>query len=283
MKRQWMMAVAALAVASLACSINLNVPRLKTGPTETVTISEAGPDGDAVAEVSLTMGAGSLSLTGGADGLVSGEIKYNIAEWKPTVTNQDGKVTIEQGPSDGINGIPGDDIVNDWELKLGNAPMELTINAGAYEGTVDLSGVPLRNLSINDGASKSEVKFDSLNPEEMDELRYETGASSVTLTGLANANFTDLIFKGGAGDYTLDFSGTLQRDASVDVTTGVSSLRIVIPEGMTAKVTVDSAISDVDTEGTWTTSGDTYETSGSGPTLTINVDMGVGSLKLVTK
>jgi len=117
----------------------------------------------------------------------------------------------------------------------------------------------------------------------MDELRYETGASSVTLTGLANANFTDLIFKGGAGDYTLDFSGTLQRDASVDVTTGVSSLRIVIPEGMTAKVTVDSAISDVDTEGTWTTSGDTYETSGSGPTLTINVDMGVGSLKLVTE
>lgn len=281
MKRQWMMAVAALAAASLACSIS--VPRLETGPTETVTVNEALPAGDAVAEVNLKMGAGTLSLTGGADGLVSGEIKYNIAEWKPTVTNQDGKVTIEQGSSDGISGIPGDDIVNDWELKLGNAPMELTLDAGAYEGAVDLSGVPLRNLSISDGASSSEVKFDSLNPEEMDELRYDTGASSVTLTGLANANFTDLIFKGGVGDYTLDFSGALQRDASVDITTGVSSLRIVIPEGMTAKVTVDGAISDVDTEGTWTTSGDTYETSGSGPILTINVDMGVGSLKLVNE
>ena len=42
-------------------------------------------------------------------------------------------------------------------------------------------------------------------------LRYETGASTVKLNGLANANFGTLIFSGGAGDYTLDFSGDLQR------------------------------------------------------------------------
>ena len=33
-------------------------------------------------------------------------------------------------------------------------------------------------------------------------FRYETGASKVKLTGLANANFGTMDFNSGAGDYT---------------------------------------------------------------------------------
>ena len=69
-------------------------------------------------------------------------------------------------------------------------------------------------------------------------FRYETGASSVKLTGLANANFGTLIFNSGAGDYTLDFSGTLKRDATITVSSGISNLILVIPDGVTANVTV---------------------------------------------
>ncbi len=286
MKRSILLAITALVIASLACSINLpNVPRLKTGPTETLTVSEAAPDVE-TADVTLKLGAGTLDLSGDADGLITGEIQYNIAEWKPTITNNNGAVTIEQNSGNGNFGIPesGSSVVNDWTLQLGNTPMNLTVNAGAYEGTLDLSGVPLRNLSISDGASSTNVTFDSLNPQEMDKFRYDTGASSVTLTGLANANFADLTFKGGAGDYTLDFTGgELQRDAAVDITAGVSSVKIIVPEGMNVTVKVNGAISDVNTNGTWSHSGETYETSGSGFTLTIIVDMGVGSLTLTSK
>jgi len=276
--------VATLALATLACGFGINLPRLETGPTQTVTVSETLPDGDTVAEVSVSMGAGELSIAPGAqEAFVEGTIKYNVEDWKPTVTNQAGKITIEQGQRDGISGLPNNDMVNEWDLKFGDAPMKLEVQAGAYQGALDLSGLALRRLEINDGASEATVKFDSVNPEEMDEFRYSTGASSVKLEGLANANFERLVFKGGVGDYTLDFSGELQRDATVDIDAGVSSVRIVIPEGMNAEIKVSGGITDINTKGAWTVSGDDYSVSGSGPTLTINVDMGVGSLTLESK
>jgi hypothetical protein len=117
----------------------------------------------------------------------------------------------------------------------------------------------------------------------MDTFRYTTGASSVKLNGLANANFENLVFKGGAGDYTLDFSGELQRDATVDITAGVCRLEIVVPEGTAVKIKLSGGLSDVRTEGTWSVNDKTYALSGEGPTLTINVDMGIGSLTLISK
>lgn len=286
MKHSIWMVITALTITSLACSVNLpNVPRLKTGPTEILAVDEAGPADEAVPTVILNMGAGRLDLTGGSESLLSGEIQYNVAEWKPTVTNAAGLVTVTQGDSGDNVGIPesGAQVVNEWNLKLGSTPMNLTVNAGAYDGVLDLSGVPLQALSINDGASKSEVRFDSLNPEVMETLSYKTGASTVKLTGLANANFTTLTFDGGAGDYTLDFSGALQQDATVKITTGVSNVRLVVPAGMTVQVQVEGAISNVNTEGTWTVNDKDYAVAGSGPTLTITVQMGVGNLTLVSE
>lgn len=286
MKRPTWIVITVLIIASLACSINLpEVPRLKTGPTETLTVNEAAPADGAIPSVILNMGAGRLDLSGGSESLLSGEIQYNVAEWKPSVTNVAGLVTVRQGDSGGNVGIPesGAQVVNEWTLQLGNTPMNLTVNAGAYDGLLDLSGVPLHNLSINDGASKAEVRFDSLNPQVMETLAYKSGASTVKLVGLANANFTTLTFDGGAGDYTLDFSGALQQDATVKITSGVSNVRIVVPTGMTAQVDVDGAISNVSTKGTWTVNDKHYEVAGSGPTLTITVQMGVGNLTLVSE
>jgi hypothetical protein len=117
----------------------------------------------------------------------------------------------------------------------------------------------------------------------MDKLTYSSGASSVTLTGLANANFADMEFNGGAGDYTLDFSGDLQRDADVTVAGGVGSIRIVVPEGTNAKVVVTRGLGSVSASGSWDQNGDVYNLEGTGPTLTIVVKMGVGSLELSTK
>ena len=288
MKRYLLLPVAALALASLACAsinININIPRLKTGPTETLTVNEPLPQGNEVVDVTISMGAGKFKLAGGAEGLAQGEIQYNIAEWKPTVTSQAGKLTIEQGRIKDNIGIPeeGAKVVNDWDLKLGDVPMNLVLNAGAYDGTLDLSGLRLRNLEINDGAGTSHVTFDSVNPEEMDKLTYKTGASTVELAGLANANFAELDFTGGAGTYTLDFSGELQRDATVSIKGGASTFRIVVPKGVAAKVTVTGGLNSVNTTGGWEKSGDTYEVSGEGPALTFNVEMGVGSLELESK
>ena len=138
--------------------------------------------------------------------------------------------------------------------------LDLTINAGAYKGRLDLSGLKLHRLEINDGASDGDIKFNVPNPESMEKLVYRTGASKVNLYGLANANFVDMTFDSGAGDYLLDFSGTLNQDATVSIHTGVSSLTIVIPAGMHAIITNSGAITNVTPVGTWTVSDNRYET-----------------------
>jgi len=288
MKRIALAVLAALAAASLACNIGytLDLPKVTTGPTETVTVNEAAPAaGVDVTAVGIEMGAGKLNLQGGAEGLAEGEIRYNVAEWKPTVTRDSKSLTIAQGPVKNSITLPGqgNSIVNDWSLKLGSSPMALTIDAGAYQGTLALGGLPLRSLTIHDGAGDSTVSFDTPNPETMDTLTYETGASKVSLQSLANANAQTINFTGGAGDYELDFSGKLERDVTVEVKVGVSSLRLVVPVGTATVVNISGGLKDVKTTGAWTHTGDSYSQAGTGHTITINVDIGVGSLELATK
>lgn len=274
--------IAVLALSTLACSITINTPtiRASTGPTETMTINEAAPT-SGTPRLTVSMGAGKLNISGGGNNLVTGSVRYNVDQIKPTVTRSGNDVTVKQ-ETERFTSI-GPDVVNDWTLELGTMPMELTVNAGAYEGTLDLTGVALRRLQINDGASKAKVIFSEQNKETMDSLTYKTGASQVTLQGLGYANFKELTFGGGAGSYTLDFSGKLQQDANVSVTGGVSSVKIIIPKGMRSAVTVTGGLNSVNPSGTWTVNDKTYESAGEGPLLTIKVDMGVGSLDLINQ
>jgi hypothetical protein len=109
-------------------------------------------------------------------------------------------------------------------------------------------------------------------------LRYETGASDVKLTGLANANFSTLTFSGGAGNYTLEFNGELQRDAVVEIESGLGNVSLVIPEEMDATVTVEGAALNVNHSSGWAQNGQEYTQNGSGPTLTVVVKMSAGNL-----
>jgi len=272
--------ILALTVATLACSFTVNAPQVKTIDTQKLDVNEPVPAGVAGAEVVVEMGAGKLNINSGATGLVEGTIHYNVFGWAPTITNADGKVTIHQGRVDNLK-IPGDNIINEWDLSLGKFPTDLTISAGAYEGRIDLSGVALTNLNISDGASKATVEFNSLNPVEMASLSYKTGASQVEIYGIGNANVSNVSFDGGAGDYKLDFTGILQRDINVTIKSGVSKITVVIPPDVPAVVTVEGGLNNISPRGTWSITGSVYEKTGTGPKVNISVDMGVGSLDLI--
>jgi hypothetical protein len=158
--------------------------------------------------------------------------------------------------------------------------MDLEIGAGAYDGNLELGGLALKSLTVKDGAAHVNLSFSEPNLVEMSQLSYSTGASEVTLTGLANANFSTFDFDGGAGSYTLDFSGELQRDASVKVNSGLSELIIIVPEGVDATVSIEGGLADINTRNGWSQSGTTYSHEGSGSTLTITVNMGAGTITL---
>jgi hypothetical protein len=272
-----------LALASIACGFNVSLPinTITPGPLVTDQIQVPSPtNATQTVDLSLAFGAGTLKVHPGATGLVSGTAQYNIPDFKPVVTVNGSTVRIEQGNWK-LTGIPNlSDIKNDWDLSLGNQPLNLSIEAGGYHAEYQFGGLALTNLTVKDGASDVKMTFDSPNPTEMSLLSYNTGASNVNLTGLGNANFASLVFKSGAGNYTLDFTGTLKRDGSVNLESGISNMTLVIPSGIPVQLTVTGGLSNVSYDSGWSKSGNLYTQNGSGPQLTIAATIGAGNLTL---
>jgi hypothetical protein len=278
MKAKFISAFLVLALASMACGFNIDLPKAPTpGPEVTDDISVPTPKTDDVS-LSLSFGAGEMTLAPGASQLVDGTATYNYAAFKPDVNIDGGKVQIQMS---NINSFPSfKNLKNVWDLKLGDAPMDLSIESGAYKGTFEFGGLALNNLTIKDGAAEVDLAFSEPNLAEMSVFHYETGASDIKMSGLANANFSIFDFSSGAGDYTLDFSGELQRDASVKISSGLSNIIIVIPEGVNAVVTVDSGASNISAGSSWSQNGNVYKQKGEGPTLTFVIDIGAGNVTL---
>jgi len=269
-------AILVLAMVSMACGFSVDLPGQKqVGPDVKETISVADPKSDETS-VKLSFGAGELKISPGAKNLVDGTALYNVDNLKPEIVEDGADITIKQGNFEGLPPFEG--MKNKWDLQLGKSPMDLVIEAGAYDGTFELGGLSLKSLIINDGASDVELSFSKPNLVEMSQFSYTTGASDVNMDGLANANFKTFVFNGGAGDFNLDFSGDLQRDATVSIDSGFSDLTLVIPAGVNAVVTIDSALADINFGDSWSQSGKVYTQEGDGPTLTIVINMGAGNV-----
>lgn len=276
MNARIIIAILVLSLASMACGFTIDLPEApEPGPEVKESITVADPKSDRT-RLSISFGAGDLKLSPGAKNLVDGTAVYNVADLKPEVTETGSSIEIKQGSLTSLPPIR--DLKNEWDLQLGSMPMDLVISAGAYDGTIELGGLSLRSLDITDGASNVDLSFSAPNPVDMSILQYTTGASDVKLTGLANANFSTLAFSGGAGNFTLDFSGDLQKDGVVTIDSGFGNVSLLIPPDVSAKVTVESAAVNINPGSTWTQSGKDYLQEGTGPTLTFIVKMAAGNL-----
>jgi len=290
LKKPLFLVILVFALATLACRVNVDLPvdRINVGETvtEEIQVDRIEGDGDQPVRLTIDFGAGVLNLApGSGEALVSGTAVYNVPDFKPKVSVDGSEVELSTGDLE-IKGIPNFETrrhKNEWDLAISNTPMELLINAGAYQGNFDLGGLSLVSLQVRDGASDVDLTFSDPNRVEMEKFVYETGASQVKLRGLANANFERMTFNGGAGDYTLDFSGELLRDADVKVNAGIGSLTIVVPEDTAARIEIDGSLTNVDTRGKWEHSGDEYILEGSGPVITILISMGAGDVNLETR
>jgi hypothetical protein len=274
-----------VAVITMACS-TIRLPaikRLETVPTLTEEIAVPLPDGRNSVEVELVMGAGRLTLAPGAEGaLVQGEVKYNLEELKPEVTMSGDALHIRQGKVDGLPDLT-DRLENDWDLRLGPTPMALNLNVGAAAADVDLGGLSLTGLTVAQGASDFDMGFSEANQAEMDILQVTAGASKMTLSGLADANAGQIIFRGGAGDYTMRFDGDLRRDVDVTIDAGLGHVVIIVPQGVAAKLTFEGAATDVQAVQEWQYTNDGYALKGEGPEIAFTVKMGLGKLELRNK
>ena len=250
------------------------------GETRTETIRV--PATSAATDLTLRFGmADRFQLKGGAEGLVDGSVQYNVDDLKPTISAAGNHVTIEQ-LHNGLTNFARD-AHKQWDLKLSDAtPLDLTIEAGAYNGSYDLGGLRLRELNVSQGAAETTYDFSKPNPEAMERLTFSTGASTATLRNLANANAASLSFDGGTGSYILDFGGQLVRSANVEIVGGASTYTIRIPRGTPARVTFKGGMATINVDG-FTRQGQQYMNASwnvSRPHLEIIADVGLGALNL---
>lgn len=280
MKKTVIAVILVLLLATPSCSIS-NI-EMKTIDEQTVTLNEPLPSNLGATKLVFNMTGGEFNINPGSGLLVSGSIIYNVEQWEPQFTRSNNDYEIKQISPFSFSGIPTKDVINTWDLTLTNEiPLTLTIEGGASQNNFDFTGLQLTDLKITQGASETTVRFDAPNPMLMENFSFTTGASSADLYGLGYANFSSMTFSAGAGDYTLDFTGALTRETTVNIKSTISNIRIVIPAGMKAVIVNKGTVSNINTEGTWMLNDDTYNTLVEGYTLTINLEMAVGNVTLV--
>jgi hypothetical protein len=165
--------------------------------TETVALGDA-----ASALVDITMGAGTLEVSGGADGLMQAEFVYNVDRWKPEVIydleGSQGILKVRQPVGLDIN--LGNNRY-EWDLQFSrNVPMELRAKLGAGESTLDLKGLMLTRLEVNVGAGDLNLDLSGDRQGSFD-ARVRGGVGSVQIL-LPNDVGVKVDVTGGLGQVT---------------------------------------------------------------------------------
>lgn len=162
MKSGGALALAAALFGVAGCTINVgDGPRGSIGEMKHETRSVARSVAAKAEQVSaeIHMGAGELSIEGGAKELLDAEFDYNVAEWKPEVRYEGeggfrGKLVVRQGSGSVTLG----DVKNRWRLRLAeDIPLDLAVHCGAGENRLDLSRLDLRRADVHMGAGQVEM------------------------------------------------------------------------------------------------------------------------------
>jgi len=147
---------ATLGVVFVICACNINHP--VTGPVQT-DIKEVNLGDAKAVQVEIRMGAGELSIAGGAKNLLDAEFSYNVPEWKPHVdyhvSGGEGRLSIRQ--PEGTGGASGN-VPYNWDLRLRSGiPLSMDVQMGAGRANLTLGKLSLTGLDLKLGAGETTV------------------------------------------------------------------------------------------------------------------------------
>jgi hypothetical protein len=173
-----------------------------------------------------------------------------------------------------------------WTLRFSNAlPISFDIEQGVGKGVYDLTGLQVKDFTLNNGASDVALTFDEPNTAVIENLSIESGVSKFSGRNLGNANFKQFHFQGGVGSSTLDFSGALNREVDVDIELAFGALSILVPQETGARVFyTDGWMSGIDYDRDFKKAGETEYASENYATargrMNITIETGLGRIKL---
>ena len=220
-----------------------NLKTMDVGPLQTEEkVVELG--GAERVSADVDMGVGKLQVAGGAGEMMEATFAYNIAEWQPQVAYD-------------VAGSSGELAVSQPDANA----LEFGVPTGDVVNTWDLSfneSVPL-DLNINFGVGEADIKLGGLN--------------------LSSANISS-----GVGEVKVDLTGKWTKDVNINVEGGVGQVELRLPGDVGVIVQSETGLGGVESSGL-TQNGNTYTNSAYGTsdvTLTINVEKGIGEIKLVS-
>jgi hypothetical protein len=243
------------------------------------------PDGDHP-ELTLAIGACRLEVgPGGGPAWVDGSYDDASGALPWTLRRDADGVRISQGLDvKGTLGLLSAGLPR-FALALGRAkPFRLAVQGGGSDVALDLGGVPLEELSLQQGAGRLRCTFSAPNPVPMSRLDVDAGAVSLELASLGNAGFSRMRLEGGAASYDLDFSGALARDAEVTIGIGMSNVRIAVPATTAAKIVPEPILGALDVGDGLTKREGAFWTEaairGGTPVLAIRANVTLGALRI---
>jgi hypothetical protein len=170
------------------------------------------------------------------------------------------------------------------DLTLGRGiPMDLDLEFGAVRADLDLGGLSLTDLDLSTGASESTVDVSEPNPTSLPSASFQVGAADFTARRLGNLNARSLSVDAGIGSVSLWFDGSWQQDAEVAIKMGLGSLELRFPEGLGVKLTKDSFLTSLDSEGLVKRGSAYYspDWERAPRKVTVEIDAAFGSVKVL--
>ena len=239
--------------------------------------------------VKVRYGAGRFTLRGAESPyLYRMQLRYDDRRSKPVsrwdLASRTLTVGLEGGDMKWSSGKRNE--AGDMTLALARTvPMDLSLELGATESTLDLSGIRLRTVSIKSGASATKVRFDAVTASPVERIDVDAGAAAFQAIGLANSGVARMVVNGGLGLIELDFNGVFRRDVELDLTVAVGGAEITVPTDLGVRIFGEKTFGTFDFEGL-TQVGNTWETPGFADAkhkLVVRAKTAVGALKLVRR
>jgi len=195
-----------LVLTVLALIVSACKPKFIIGPEQTFAIDVPSPESSNVTNVALEMAVpqGSLTLAGGGEGLIQGDITYNATEYEPQMTNSDSALLIRQtepGPKSVVVSVQKN-LINRWDLSLGDAPMNFEIRFENGEYTVEFAKSLPADFNATVNASVGKVNL-ILDPNLVAQIKIGEHTDLLEITTRGDWTQTGDVYQTGTGSAAL--------------------------------------------------------------------------------
>jgi len=204
MRSRWIIGVAALMVLAVAATgcVRVEMP----GGTFTESNESVTLQGATKVNARINMGAGTLDIASADTDLMKAHFGYSDSGWEPEVSydvsGSTGELSV--GTPSRLRVDFAKDFRYEWTIGLTpDVPLDLAVNMGAGEATLDLAGLDIRELQVDVGAGDTTV---DLTGDWKHDLTGDinTGAGALKLRVPENVGVRIVGYKDGLGEYRAD-------------------------------------------------------------------------------